>query len=162
MQIEFDINGNLTPPKIFLITPSLLKEHFVSALGGKKREELFRNYTRYYSDLSDILFSGFGHWIGGSFISIKSEPDDIDIVNLINFDDNTELLIDQLLPFFLIGGSKDNYLIDGHLLAIYAENDERYQLITEPVRKYWKDWLGKDKKDNARGFVELIIEPKND
>jgi hypothetical protein len=81
---------------------------------------------------------------------------------LINFDDTTELLIEKLLPFFLIGGSRDNYLIDGHLLAVYAENDERYQLITEPVRKYWKDWLGKDKKDNARGFVELTIESKND
>lgn len=162
MQIQFDINGNLTPPKIFLITLSLLREHFVFTLGGERREELFRNYTRYTSDLTGILFSGFNQWIGGSFISIKSEPNDIDIVNLINFDDTTEFLIEELLPFFLIGGSKDNYLVDGHLLAVYAEYDERYQLITEPVRKYWKDWLGKDKKNNARGFVELTIKSKND
>jgi len=162
MQIQFDINGNLTPSRIFSITLPLLEKYFVTTLGGETREELFRNYTRYINDLYNVLSVDFNQWVGGSFISTKSQPNDIDIVNLINFDNTTELLIEKLLPFFLIGGSKDNYLVDGHLLAIYAENDERYQLITEPVRKYWKDWLGKDKKNNARGFVELTIESKND
>jgi hypothetical protein len=162
MQLQFDTYGNLTPPQIFRITLSLLEEHFVNKVGGEKRQELFRHYTRYLNDLRDILSDDFIQWIGGSFISIKPQPNDIDIVNLIKFDDNTELLIEKLLPFFLIGGAKDNYCVDGHLLAIYAENDERYQAITEPVRQYWNNWLGKDRGNNARGFVELNITLKND
>jgi hypothetical protein len=162
MQLQFDNNGNLTPPQIFLITLSLLEEHFVNRIGGEKRKELFRHYTRYIKDFHGVLSDNFVQWIGGSFISIKSQPNDIDIVNLIKFDDTTELLIEGILPFLLIGGSKDTYLVDGHLLAIYPENDERYHLITEPVRNYWSNWLGKDRKNNLRGFVELTIELKND
>ncbi|AXE20092.1 hypothetical protein DR864_21235 [Runella rosea] len=162
MQLQFDANGNLIPPQIFPLTLPLLEEHFVNKIGGEKRGKLFRHYTRYLNDIRDVLSNDFVQWIGGSFISTKSQPNDIDIVNLIKFDDNTELLIEKLLPFFLIGGAKDNYCIDGHLLAIYSENDERYQSITEPVRRYWKDWLGKDRQDNARGFVELTVTLKND
>ncbi len=162
MQLRFDTNGNLTPPQIFRITLPLLEELFVDRIGGEKRKELFRHYTRYINDLRNVLSDDFKQWIGGSFISIKSQPNDIDIVNLIKFDDNTELLIEKLLPFFLIGGAKDNYCVDGHLLAIYAENDERYHSITEPVRRYWNNWLGKDREDNVRGFIELNITLKND
>ncbi|QDK83519.1 hypothetical protein EXU85_34930 [Spirosoma sp. KCTC 42546] len=95
-------------------------------------------------------------WLGGSFISAKINPNDIDCVNLIVFNESLEESIDSLIPYLLIGGSRDTYYVDGHLIAIYPPTDERYEAITLPSINYWQAFLMKDRQDNPRGIIELI------
>jgi hypothetical protein len=63
--------------------------------------------------------------------------------------------VSVLIPLMLIGGSVDRFGVDGHLVAMYPESDERYRLITQPSRDYWLDFLQKDRDDQPRGFLEL-------
>ncbi|GAB3944505.1 hypothetical protein GCM10028805_12120 [Spirosoma harenae] len=60
------------------------------------------------------------------------------------------------MPFLVIGGSRDTYRVNGRLIAVYPQTDERFELITVPSIAYWRSFLMKDRQDNPRGIVERI------
>jgi len=75
---------------------------------------------------------------------------------LIEFDEELDHNVESILPYLLIGGSRDSYRVDGHLIAVYPITDERYELITVPSMAYWQTFFMNDRQDNPRGFIELI------
>ena len=160
--MTFDARGNLRPYEPIPTTLAELHRSFVASFpNSMARPRLFAGYRRYCSELAQLLPSVFSHWIGGSFASAKLNPEDVDVVNLVPFDEAMEEEIPNLLPFLLIGGSKEAFSVDGHLLALYPETDERFSTITEPVRAYWRNWLSHDRDDHPRGFLELQFDHEN-
>lgn len=155
--ISFDQHGNLIPYVSIRLKLTEISEHFVRAFpDSETRPILYNHFLRYVADLSQLLNQPLQQWLGGSFISNKLDPNDIDCVNLILFNDHLEQAIDALIPYLLIGGSRDTYHVDGHLIAIYPPTDERYEAITLPSITYWQTFLKHDRQNNPRGIVELI------
>lgn len=158
MPIEFDKNGNVEPYEAISASLRELNETFVAGFEKSvTRPTLFEGYGRYIDALEATLSDDFQQWVGGSFISAKLNPNDIDVVNLVAFDEKMDAKLATLMPFLLIGGSLETFGVDGHLLAIYPPSDERFTTITEPVRSYWQNWLSHDRDNNPRGFLELTF-----
>ncbi|WP_371731977.1 hypothetical protein [Spirosoma sp. KCTC 42546] len=155
--ISFDHNGNLIPYALISLNPSDIFTYFVAPFPESTARPILHNhYLSYVNDLTHLLNQSIHQWLGGSFISAKINPNDIDCVNLIVFNESLEESIDSLIPYLLIGGSRDTYYVDGHLIAIYPPTDERYEAITLPSINYWQAFLMKDRQDNPRGIIELI------
>ncbi|GAB2599365.1 DUF6932 family protein [Spirosoma areae] len=155
--ISYDQNGNVTPYKRIRLTLPEVDSYFVTAFPeSTKRPVLYNYFKNYIDELKQLIARPVQQWLGGSFISNKLDPNDIDCVNLIVFNENLELTIDILMPYLLLGGSRDTYQVDGHLIAVYPTTDERYEAITLPSMAYWQGFLMKDRQDNPRGIVELI------
>lgn len=155
--ISFDHNGNLTPYSLIRLKLTDVFNHFISDFPqSTTRSVLYNHFLAYINDLTYILDQSLHQWLGGSFISSKVDPNDVDCVNLIVFNESLEKSIDLLIPYLLIGGSRDTYFVDGHLIAIYPSTDERYEAITLPSINYWQAFLMRDRQDNPRGIIELI------
>lgn len=155
--ISFDQYGNLTPYTRICLTLPQLVTHFVDAFPeSATRFVLHDHFMNYIVDLSRLLDQPIQQWLGGSFISAKLNPNDIDCVNLIAFNEGLEQHVNLLIPYLMIGGSSDKYHVDGHLIAIYPLTDERYEAITVPSITYWQAFLMNDRQNNPRGIVELM------
>lgn len=150
--MNFDDQGNLFPYEIISTTPTQMAE---SLTDSAKRRELFNLFTAYSRDLQFVLNSPFDQLVGGSFVSRLPEPNDIDVANLIALPDPDDDLIEAIMPFLLIGGSMDTYQIDGHLIPVYAPDDERYANTIARIA-YFRRWFGFDRHDFPRGI--LIIQ----
>lgn len=153
---SFDQNGNLIPYTFVSLKLAEINRDFVISFPASTTHfSLYTHFVSYTSALKELVAQSIHQWLGGSFISAKSDPNDIDCVNLIEFNEKLEQNVDLLMPFLLIGGSHDTYYVDGHLIAIYPPNDERYEAITVPSMTYWQLFLMNDKQNNPRGIVEL-------
>jgi len=156
--MTFDKKGNLYPYQKTMLTLSNFQDVFVREFSeSKTRLPLFLNLCQYRNDLFGELNCFFPQWIGGSFVTQKQHPSDIDIANLIPFDDTLDLTIERIIPYFTIGGSHETYGIDGHLIPIYGDSDIRYE-NTQLRLAYFMEWFGHDRNDYPKGFIE-ILEP---
>jgi hypothetical protein len=156
LMISFDKNGNVTPYDRIELTLQEITQHFVNDFPeSTSRPILCNNFIQYVNDLHAVINASPLQWLGGSFISMKLDPNDVDCVNLISFNAGLEQNIEPLIPYLLIGGSRETYYVDGHLIAIYPPTDERYEAITIPSMAYWKTFLMNDRHNNPRGIVEI-------
>ncbi|WP_373515239.1 hypothetical protein [Persicitalea sp.] len=108
-------------------------------------------------DLFDITDASVSQWLNGSFVTLKSDPEDIDLVNFIPFNDNLDNALEKLIPYFTVGGSMEKYRIDAHLVPVYPESDPRFE-NTKLRTAYFERWFGHDRDGYSKGFIE-IIEP---
>lgn len=157
MPVNFDSNGNLSPYDKLEFNLIKLKETFVNDFpSSSTRQQLFEGLNRYRDELFNEINLKIIQWLGGSFITKKLDPLDIDLANLIPFNDKMDLNIERLIPFMTVGGSVDIYGIDGYLIPIYMSGDERFE-NTQLRLKYFSDWFGHDRNDNQKGFVEIKV-----
>ena len=155
MPVDFDSNGNLIPYDKLKFDLEILKQTFVNDFpSSSTRQQLFEGLNRYRNEFFEEVNSNFIQWIGGSFVTKKLDPLDIDLANLIPFNEKMDLDIERLIPFLTVGGSVDVYGIDGYLIPIYESGDERFE-NTQLRLKYFNDWFGHDRNDNQKGFVEI-------
>lgn len=106
--ISFDQLGNLTPYRLIQLPLALLRPYFVEDFPkSATRQNLYFHFDSYVHDLKASIDQYPQQWLGGSFISTKLNPNDIDCVNLVLFNETLEQNIDSLIPYLLIGGSRD-------------------------------------------------------
>jgi len=159
MEFTFDIRGYLKPYGKNTIEATDLKTGFIDPFDERSsRLRLYNCYMQYNSDLKGLLNNQkYSQWIDGSFISTQTNPNDIDLVNLIDY-----RLIDahqEELKRFITQQSKDKYEIDSYIVKLYPENHENY-IRTQSDLLYWESWFGLSRRNRRRqrfpkGFVEL-------
>lgn len=87
MELSFDIRGNLEPYQKIEIEFEELKNYFSDRFENSvTRKAIFDSYAKYLIDFQKEVTPNFVQWIDGSFITNKENPNDIDFVNLIDFD----------------------------------------------------------------------------
>ncbi|MEM9888588.1 MAG: hypothetical protein AAF849_22015 [Bacteroidota bacterium] len=87
MDLSFDTRGNLKPYEKITITFDEFKSYFFEGFENSlTRNEILKNYEQYLEDFKTEVSSNFIQWIDGSFVSNKTNPRDIDFVNLIDFE----------------------------------------------------------------------------
>lgn len=96
--MQFSKLGILIPPDKISTSLLALKEELVQKYSGEStRHNLFVNYLHYIQEFKKGVSPNFTHWIFGSFVTQKESPEDLDFVNLIDYQDYEaqEKLIDD-------------------------------------------------------------------
>lgn len=108
----------------------------------------FRDLNQAYSIISEI-------WIDGSFTTEKVEPDDIDILIVLDYTalnaipEQLHQTVGLLLNREYI---KQNYNID---VLPLAQNHPAVDY--EERRSYWRGWFGFDRQENPKGLVRIAL-----
>lgn len=117
-------------------------------------------------------------WIGGSFLSSKDEPGDVDAIYVVRGKEYDELQDDEArrtVGLFAGGGQfkSRGILVDSYILpwtprkSNGPETDRDHHELAQ--RGYWDDWLQRHKADRkapatdedalpVRGYVEVILD----
>ena len=156
--ITFDKNGNPQPNGILKYPYQEFKITFVDNFGkSKTRKKIFENYERYISDFKNEIYPKLKNWINGSFTTTKIDPNDIDIVNIVNHSEELNKNYNLISKFLTVGGSKSNYMVDGYFIFVYPINDPRYA-ITEQQFDYWSNLFGHDRENRPKALLEISID----
>lgn len=152
--LGFDERGNLTPYEKVELDIRHCFEGFVEEFAeSDTRQELYDNLVQYRLDLFEVVGVS-AQWLNGSFVTLKTDPKDIDLVNLIPFDAGLDHTIERLLPYFTVGGSVEEYRIDAHLIPLYPEDDLRFE-NTKLRKAYFERWFGYDREGHPKDLLKL-------
>lgn len=159
MDFSFDIRGYLKPYGKNTVNTDTLKAGFVDPFEeDSSRKRLYEGYVRYNADLNRLLNGqNYVQWVNGSFVSTQINPQDIDLVNLIDYKFINSY--EEELKQFINRSGKEEYGIDGYIVRIYPEGHDKY-IRTKSDLIYWENWFSisrtnRRKQRFPKGFVEL-------
>ncbi|MDR1404192.1 MAG: hypothetical protein LBJ20_01300 [Candidatus Methanoplasma sp.] len=99
------------------------------------------------------------HWIDGSFVTKKENPNDVDLSIRVVASEFNEYLSDG--GTFLNGNCHDEikskYSCDSYLILDYPEHDPRHEGITVKRERYWIDFWGHTRDKEEKGFVQFDL-----
>jgi hypothetical protein len=153
--LSFDEKGCLKPYGVIKSDLITLKEMFVF---NEQREALFGAYEDFRAELQTLTECPLIQWMGGSFVTLKELPKDIDVVTFIPFSifDSKEIELEKLRT------RHRNNKIDCFFEYIYPNSHKNYQNYISnhiywhrlyskyPVQKQAVRWLPK-------GFIEINL-----
>ena len=161
MDLKFDIRGNLTPYEKVELNIDEFQENYINAFDlNSSRNKIFENYSNYIQDFQNEISPNFKQWINGSFVTNRSNPKDIDLVNLVDFE-IVEEKYDLIKSKFINKKALKNYKIDAYLVRIYPKgHKDHFKTVSDLL--YWEHWFGHTKKNRAKqrfkkGFIEVSI-----
>lgn len=133
-------------------------EKIYSRNSSKRRKEIMEIYKIH---LNEIQNTGYylDHWIGGSFITTKENPNDID--TLTEFDgEKVDENDDKKLIDDLINNSKEKTDNLCHSLRLYKyppQQKEDFKRYINQKRRILINLYGQDRKNIKKGIVHLIL-----
>ncbi|WP_405282102.1 DUF6932 family protein [Methanobrevibacter sp.] len=133
-------------------------EKIFSRNSSKRRKEIMEIYKIH---LNEIQNTGYylDHWIGGSFITTKENPNDID--TLTEFDgEKVDENDDKKLIDDLINNSKEKTDNLCHSLRLYKyppQQKEDFKRYINQKRRILINLYGQDRKNIKKGIVHLIL-----
>jgi hypothetical protein len=157
---DFDSNGNL-PPGLIPTSIKELKKHCVLDFGeSSTRNEIFNGYTKYCREMI-VLEVAIKQWLGGSFITNKINPNDIDFVTHIDGNKADEL--DEMGQQIFINlhdrkKTKSEYLCDvfDPILVYPEEQSDLFEFAVNQM-KFWLKYLGRDRNKNLKGIIDVDL-----
>ena len=123
---------------------------------SKRRGMLYNNFQELllgFNRINAIIHCISEIWVDGSFTTEKPEPDDIDILVVLDplllnqFPEEYHGAISQLLDRKFV---KLNYNID--VLPLH-KNTTDY----DSMRSYWRGWFGFDRKESPKGLIRIYL-----
>jgi len=157
---EFDERG-LLPDGIYPATEPHIESRFVDEFNGSEtRRPLFRGLCQWRRDATEARITSAVQWVDGSFVESKDNPNDVDVLTLIHYDDLNELAVcgrtfsDRWMSK---GRAQDRYGIDSKLQA-YCEPEHSYYKVWESARRTYSELFGTMRDNSTRkGFIELLL-----
>ena len=162
MNFKFDILGNLTPYKKSEISIKEFHDSFVDNFDSESsRKNIIENHSQYIQDFQNEISPNFKQWINGSFVTNRSNPNDIDLVNLVDFE-IVEEKYDLIKSKFINREYLKKHKIDAYLVRVYPKGHKDYFKTVSDLL-YWEHWFGHTKMNKAKrrfkkGFVELSFQ----
>ena len=120
--IQFDNQGYITPAEIIEIDFDFFEKTFVF---NENRQLILQEYLIFLNELKTLNIGSFYQWINGSFTTLKSNPNDIDVVTFVHFEE-----YQKHNQYF-----RNKYLnrhlgkIDCYFLSSYPENDSNFPIF---------------------------------
>ncbi|MDR0620509.1 MAG: hypothetical protein LBJ61_01305 [Deltaproteobacteria bacterium] len=157
-----DYDYSVLPEGIHPITESEFQAFFVTSFpDSSTRHEIAEKYGIFRQKLQQF-FSSI-HWIDGSFVESKTNPNDVDVAVIIPFDDilnltfNFEIILNRY--FENKNEMKKEYLT--HPFSIIKFPDEHiFNYKYHNSITYWKKWFGHNRNNQSKGFVALEVNKK--
>ncbi len=158
--MQFDTSGHLLPYQKLTFTPDEFRRVFVDGFPNNiTRRTIYADYQRFVTDLQSLISPTFTHWIDGSFVTMKNDPADLDVVTFLDHGliEQHEALIRERFKRTL---ARQYYpFIDAYIVDVYAENHPSH-FFTLSDEAYWLNWFTKTKPTRWRqalpkGFVSI-------
>lgn len=170
---------NFLPPGRYRWTWEDVEAKFVpeTQFGETRRQIVWQHFKFATETLRDVVPIA-AVWIGGSFLSSKPEPGDVDAVYIVRgkeYDALQDVADKQLVALFSGGEQlkQRGLLVDSYVLhwtprvSNGLETDREHRELT--FRGYWDDWLQRNKLDRkappaaadaepVRGYVEVVLD----
>jgi len=147
------------PPGIHEMSAEEIKQVFVTAFNAStSRPIIYQGYDKHSADLKTLGID-VEELVGGSFISTKPEPSDIDLVCFMDANAVDNLPPEhQLLLEALTAGpvTKQTHHCDAYYCPTLPETDPLYQRV-RTARKYWMGEFGFDRQDRPKGMVATTV-----
>ncbi len=125
---------------------------------SETRQVIFENYLGYLDEFQRLITPQFTHWLDGSFMSQKLNPNDLDFVTFIDY-----TIYEQKEEQIFRIVEKYGYLkLDNYVSQIFPSNHLRYN-ETNHFKIYWTDLFSSSRRDpetnlqEPRGFIEIIF-----
>jgi hypothetical protein len=156
--MQFDELGHLFPYKVIEIDLETFEEFFVTGFDKSvTRQKLFQNYLSYVNNFKKQIGDNFYQWIDGSFVTTKLNPNDIDIVTFLNFE-NYENNIFQIADFQGYKLKSEQHL-DCYFVKKYPIEHKNYEIITHYDSVEWFHLFSKTRvQRNGKRYSKGIIQ----
>lgn len=155
-ELSFDENGYLIPYEEIETKMETLKKYFVDTFpNSETRKLIFKNYEKFITDFQYEIFPHFEQWIGGSFVSLKEDPNDIDVVTFINYQ-IVELRGDKKMDRFWKFSLEDK-LIDSYIVNEYPVNHKLFDRYMEMKKLKHKLFSTTRNEKIKKGYLKLIF-----
>lgn len=158
--LYFNSKGLLIPEGNILSSLRELESQFVHTFPtSKTRKNNYEKYLKYINDLKMLLGEKeLKQWINGSFVTQVVNPNDIDLVTFIEFEERD--LYAKDLKKFEASGANEIYGVDAYLLTVFPQDHPKHFLF-QSDKTYWMNQFGRTRRDkygkkNAKGFLEII------
>lgn len=144
--IKFDEQGYLTPYDVQEIT---LKDFEAAFATNENRLSLLVQYHAFVKHLNSLGINNFCQWIDGSFVTKKTNPNDIDVVSFIE----TEVFKRNEKELLLLPKMFQN--IDCYFVEVFLKDDKKY-FITQTDTSYWFHFFQGTRKPRVKkGFIQI-------
>ena len=158
----FDEKGLITPANEVAMTLAEFEERFVKAVPSTStRHTIFSSYLHFVDRFRTEIDSSFTHWLNGSFVTNKTDPNDLDLVTFI--DDaiyaDKQVLIDGV---FRLSGARQHFPgIDAYTVRRYPDSNQVGCSVAYLDTAYWRDLFAQTRpnrfgKRYRKGFVEIV------
>ncbi|MDX2305967.1 MAG: hypothetical protein NW226_24370 [Microscillaceae bacterium] len=160
MKLSFDEKGYLQPARALNCDLADFEQYFVNNFpNSNTRHKLFVNYMRYIEHFSKYITRKFTHCIDGSFVTLKENPKNIDLVMFIDYQvyEAHENHLDKYWSFNL-----ENQDLDAYLIKSYPEDhpffEEYLQKCQEWQRLYTNVKRNFEIVPESKGFLNIKFE----
>lgn len=163
MSLLHDSNGYLVPGFHKFDIPTFVKTFVESDPTSNTRGEIFEGYCEYCNILIPFNFIK-RQWINGSYVTKKLDPNDIDVINIVDskaIESNESLIlyIKSLEAGYETACEK--YKCDAHFITEYPVDDPRREIF-EKSAELWidiKEGVYSTQNGVRKGIVELEFDP---
>lgn len=136
--------------------PDDLRRVLVTPFFGSNRQVIYEEWRSHRAALrtiGSVLFQ----WIGGTFVTNKTNPGDIDVVTFVDgvaYDRLPRWKRDVLEELCNGKGDKSYSRVDAALAFMYPTGDRRHSMYLED-REYWDGKWGRSRTSVVKGYLEV-------
>ena len=166
------MNGNLIPSEKLEHPPLLVPGRHVMSLEqmrsicvedfplSNRRSFLWDNFVEVYTVIKANGLNG-ELWIDGSFLTQKTDPDDIDFTMRVNGHEYDNASEEQLSVYNWLQSDKPHIDFNLHtfLFFEYPNGPEDLKKAGITDREYWDEWWGTSRKGVKKGFAVIQLNP---
>ncbi len=127
-QLKFDEHGHLAPAERIEVSLDDFQRIFVDDFPeSETRQRLFGNYLDWVFDFKREVYGYFTHWIDGSFVTRKLNPNDLDFLTIL--DPQVYDLREQSksMDKFWTFSTKDTLGLDAYIIADYPKGHPKFE-----------------------------------
>ena len=153
--LTFDAIGHLTPAESIISTVSEIENCFVSQMTNSTiRLVLFNQLQDLLRTFATEISDTFTMWIDGSFVTVKADPNDIDIVIFLNY--ATYDAFGTKLDIFKHKRLFSN--IDCYIERVYPVDHVHYVRYQSDLA-YWHSLFTRNRKKQYKGYLSISFQP---
>ncbi len=160
MGFRFNARGFIMPYQRIVSSVEEIEEVFVTPFPhSETRQVIFDNYLNYIDEFQSLITPQFTHWLDGSFMSKKLNPNDLDFVAFIDY----RIYQQKEEQIFRIVEKYGYLKLDNYVSQLFPSNHSRHS-ETNRYKEYWTDLFSSSRRDpetnlqEPRGFIEIIFE----
>lgn len=158
----FEASG-LLPPGAFLCDESFFHSHFVEGFpNSKTRRQLLKSFVDLRSQMKSLNIAAT-LWVGGSYVTAKLDPKDIDVVAFCDYEmfkgfrGEAKIFLEESFT----EQGKNNRDVDWYIVPACSP-DHKYYGTFAVQATYWSEVLGHwqgglDRVRRQKGIVEMVV-----
>ena len=160
MKFKFNARGFIMPYQRIISSVAEINEVFVQPFTeSETRKVIFDKYLNYIDEFQRQITPDFTHWLDGSFMSKKRDPNDLDFVAFIDY----RIYEQKEAQIFRIVEKYGYLKLDNYVSQLFPTHHPRHA-ETNHYKGYWTDLFSSSRRDpetnmqEPRGFIEIIFE----